>query len=287
MIRLGGMPWALAWAYHIKVLYWIAQGDLLAADTAAQEAGQLPQFTELPVRVVSRIYALKVLIWVRLGRLAEAEQVLRKRGIWADSQIRYPYHPEYQSLAALLIAKGDLRTAETVLESLVNWAEATKQYRTLICARVLQSLAWAGQNDMQEALQCLGLALDLAEPEGSCLAILEVGQAVIPLLYEAVQKGIHPEFATRLVEVFKETNPNPWERSGTQKGPSDLLTPLRPREIEVLRLVADGQTNKEIALALHISLRTVKFHMTCIMTKLGVDNRMQAVTKAKILGIVQ
>jgi DNA-binding NarL/FixJ family response regulator len=106
-------------------------------------------------------------------------------------------------------------------------------------------------------------------------------------LYEAVQKGIHPEYATRLVAAFKETNPNPWEISDPQKRQSDVLTSLRPREIEVLKQVADGQTNKEIAKELHISLRTVKFHMTCILTKLGVENRMQAVTKAKILGIVQ
>ena len=66
---------------------------------------------------------------------------------------------------------------------------------------------------MQKALQSLALAMDLAEPEGYFLAILEVGRPVIPLLYEAVQKGIHPEFATRLLEGFKETQPNPLETS--------------------------------------------------------------------------
>ena len=73
----------------------------------------------------------------------------------------------------------------------------------------------------------------------------------------------------------------------TQKRQPEILTPLRAREIEVLKLVADGHTNKEIALKLHISLRTVKFHMTSILTKLGVDNRMQAVAKAKMLGIIR
>jgi LuxR family maltose regulon positive regulatory protein len=104
-------------------------------------------------------------------------------------------------------------------------------------------------------------------------------------LYEAVQKGIHPEYASRLLEGLKETRPNPLEKTETQKQQPGILTPLRRREIEVLKLVADGQTNKEIAYKLHISLRTVKFHMTCIFTKLGVDGRLQAVAKAKILGI--
>jgi LuxR family maltose regulon positive regulatory protein len=287
LIRRGGVPWALAWADHMKMFYLIAQGDLLAADTAIQEADQLPQLKELPERVVSGISALKVLVWVRLGKLDEAEQHLKKRGIWTGSKIRYPYQREYQSLAALLIAKGDLVNAEPLIESMIDWAEATKQYRVLICARVLQSLACAAQKDLKKALQSLGLAMDLAEPEGYTQAILEVGRPIIPLLYEAVQKGVHPGFATRLIEGFKETGLNPLVTTSTQKRHPDILNPLRVREIEVLKLVADGQTNKEIANKLHISLRTVKFHMTSIFSKLGVDSRLQAVAKAKSLGILQ
>jgi LuxR family maltose regulon positive regulatory protein len=287
LIRRGGVPWALAWGYHMKIFFLIAQGDLMAAEAATQEADQLPQFTELPARVVSGISALKVLVWVRLGKFEEAEKHLKKRGIWTGSQIRYPLHREYQSLAALLIAKGDLGDAESILESMTEWAEETKQHRTLICARVLQSLAYAARSEMQKALTFLSRAMDLAEPEGYYQAILEVGQPVIPLLYAAVQKGIHPDFATRLIEGFKENRPSPVEMLDTQKPVPDVLIPLRMREIEVLKLVADGQTNKEIAQGLHISLRTVKFHMTSILTKLGVDNRLQAVTKAKMLGIIQ
>ncbi len=287
LIRRGGDPSVQAWADYINIFYWIARGDLPAAAASAQEAVRLPQFSELPARVASGISALQALIWVRQGRLDEAEQFLKKRGIRAGGAVRYPFHREYLSLAALLIAKGDLHAAESLLESMIGWAEATKQYRTLICARVLQSLAYAELKNTQKALHSLALALDMAEPEGYFQAILEVGRPVLPLLYAAVQKGVHAEFATRLLDVFKETRPDLMEKSDTQKRQPDNLTPLRPREVEVLKLVADGQTNKEIAQELQISLRTVKFHMTCILTKLGVDNRLQAVAKAKILGIVQ
>jgi LuxR family maltose regulon positive regulatory protein len=285
LARSGGVAWVLAWAYYVKMRYLIAQGDLLAADTAAREADQLPQISELPLWVVSGISALKLLIWVRLGKLDEAEQYLKKRGIWTESKIRYSYQREYLSLAALLIAKGDFKSAGALLDSITEWAEATKQYRTLICAWTLHSMAFAAQKEMQKALQSLAFTMELAEPEGYLLTILELGEGIAPLIYEAVQKGIHPEFASRLLEAFKETHPNPLVRSDKQKKQPDLLIPLREREIEVLKLVADGQTNKEIANKLHISLRTVKFHMTCIFTKLGVDSRLQAVAKAKILGI--
>jgi LuxR family maltose regulon positive regulatory protein len=151
---------------------------------------------------------------------------------------------------------------------------------------VLYSMAHAAQNEMRKALQSLAFAMGLAEPEGYLLTILELGEGIAPLLYEAVQKGIHAEYASRLLGKLKETRPTPLVRPDSQKKQTEFLTPLRPREIEVLKLVADGQTNKEIANKLHISLRTVKFHMTSIFTKLEVDNRMHAVEKAKMLGIL-
>jgi LuxR family maltose regulon positive regulatory protein len=287
LIRSGGVPWALAWAYHMKIFYLIAQGDLMAAEATVREADQILQLSELPARVVSGISALKTLVWIRLGKLDEAEHHLKKRGIWIDSPIRYPFHREYQSLITLLIAKDDLASTEGLLENLVTWAETAKQFRSLIGARVLQALVYSGRRDMGRALQYLSMAMDLAKPEGYLQAILEVGRPIIPLLYAANQKGMHPGFTTRLLEGFIEINPDQWATPHEQNRQPEILAALRPREIEVLRLVAEGQTNKEIALKLSISLRTVKFHMTSILTKLGVDNRMQAVTKAKSLGIIQ
>jgi DNA-binding NarL/FixJ family response regulator len=61
---------------------------------------------------------------------------------------------------------------------------------------------------------------------------------------------------------------------------------LSPREREVLRLVAAGKSNKEIAAALHVTERTVKFHVTSIFNKLGAENRAQAVAIAHERGLV-
>jgi len=61
---------------------------------------------------------------------------------------------------------------------------------------------------------------------------------------------------------------------------------LSAREREVLALLADGKSNKEIAAALKITERTVKFHVTAIFNKLGAENRAQAVTIAHQRGLV-
>lgn len=65
-----------------------------------------------------------------------------------------------------------------------------------------------------------------------------------------------------------------------------LPDPLSPREIEIIRLVATGASNKEIAEKLVISEGTVKNHLSSILSKLSVRDRMQAVLKAKELGII-
>jgi DNA-binding NarL/FixJ family response regulator len=70
-------------------------------------------------------------------------------------------------------------------------------------------------------------------------------------------------------------------------GAPALPESLTERELEVLRLLAKGRQNKEIASELVISERTVKFHVSAILAKLAVGNRTEAVSKAAQLGLVE
>jgi LuxR family maltose regulon positive regulatory protein len=65
-----------------------------------------------------------------------------------------------------------------------------------------------------------------------------------------------------------------------------LVEPLSPRELEVLRLLADGRSNQAIAAELVISLDTVKRHLSHLFSKLEVANRTQAVARARELGLL-
>ena len=65
-----------------------------------------------------------------------------------------------------------------------------------------------------------------------------------------------------------------------------LVEPLSERELEVLHLLAQGDSNQEIAEVLVIALDTVKRHVTHIFEKLGVHNRVQAVARARALGLL-
>lgn len=90
-----------------------------------------------------------------------------------------------------------------------------------------------------------------------------------------------------LLEIEETQGATPQRNSlPTQMGNQPLLDPLSQREIEVLSHIAGGLQNREIADRLVVSLNTIKTHINNIYSKLGITNRVQAVTRAQELGII-
>ncbi|MBI4491703.1 MAG: response regulator transcription factor [Chloroflexi bacterium] len=126
------------------------------------------------------------------------------------------------------------------------------------------------------------LAPVLAECErhGTPGWILKEGAIVVPLLRLAVERGLRSTFATSLLALL-----------GASGAPRPVRVPdtgatLTPREVEVLRSIAAGASNLDIAAQLVISERTVKTHVTSILGKLGVSSRTQAAARARELRLV-
>ncbi|MFC2047077.1 response regulator [Chloroflexota bacterium] len=117
-----------------------------------------------------------------------------------------------------------------------------------------------------------GYLLKNTEPEELIHAIFHIAQGGVM---------VSPLMASKLLAEFKEPVPKA-EREATQE--SDVL--LSPREGEVLQLVAQGATNKEIGDSLFISENTVKTHLRNIMEKLHLANRSQAAAYAVKMGLV-
>jgi len=104
-------------------------------------------------------------------------------------------------------------------------------------------------------------------------------------LFEAIRAAargesfLQPSVAAKVVAEFTRLA----EQSPAR--PEPLPEPLSDREREVLRLIANGYSNREIAAQLYIAEGTVKNHITNILNKLGVSDRTQAALKARELGI--
>ncbi|UCC52862.1 MAG: hypothetical protein JSV68_02630, partial [Anaerolineaceae bacterium] len=137
-----------------------------------------------------------------------------------------------------------------------------------------------------EALNKLEQALILAEPGGFIRVFVDEGPLMAGLLYEALSRGIAPEYVRRLLAAFPDEGYEQAKPPQSHAPESDLIEPLSERELEVLQLIAQGLTNREIGERLFLSLNTVKAHTRNIYGKLDIHNRTQAVSRARALGIL-
>jgi LuxR family maltose regulon positive regulatory protein len=103
------------------------------------------------------------------------------------------------------------------------------------------------------------------------------------LLHQAAAGESMPDYAARLFAAFEKATV---DEVKAELPPSSLVEPLTAREQELLLLVAEGLSNREIAAELFIALGTVKSHIHNIYGKLNAQNRVQAVARARELGLL-
>ena len=266
-------------------------GDLDSALDLLDEAERL--YIRTPLPDVRPIAALKTRIWVAQGRLAEALGWARERDISVDDDLSYLREFEHITLARVLIAQyksdlvdGSINDAMGLVERLLQAAEEGKRTGSVIEILVLQALAHEAQGNIPPALVSLERALTLAEPEGYVRLFVDEGPPMAHLLYEALSRGVAPDYARRLLAAFPIAEPEQTDPSEPLAPESELVEPLSEREIEVLQLVAEGLTNQEVGTRLFLSLNTVKAHTRNIYGKLGVHSRTQAVARARALGVL-
>ena len=104
------------------------------------------------------------------------------------------------------------------------------------------------------------------------------------LLSQAASRRLMPDYTAELLAAFDDAAKD--EQRKTELLPSSLVEPLSERELEVLQLIAQGLSNREIGERLFLALNTVKGHNSRIYAKLGVRNRTQAINKARALSIL-
>ena len=112
------------------------------------------------------------------------------------------------------------------------------------------------------------------------------GPPMAHLLYEALAHEISPAYVRQLLAAFPTPEPQAVEISPAPDLDATWVEPLSERELEVLKLIAEGLKNQEISDRLYLSQNTVKAHNRNIFGKLGVNSRMQAVVKARDLGLL-
>jgi LuxR family maltose regulon positive regulatory protein len=225
-------------------------------------------------------YAL-VRLWIALGNLEKASQIVQESGITSHDEIPFLREPEFLALLRLLLTQGDYDASLALSKRLLQKAETGKRMGRVIEVLVLLALIFQGRKETEQALAVLKRALSLAKPERYIRTFVDEGEPMAKLLHLARSQQIETEYVSALLSVFEKT-------TGTTQPPPKLLTePLTTREVEVLKLIAAGCSNQDIAGQLVISIPTVKRHISNIYTKLGVKSRTQAVAIGKELKIFE
>ena len=183
--------------------------------------------------------------------------------------------------ARVYMAQGQSTAALEVLKAYGQEMEARDWRDERLKVMVLQAVAYQKQGDLDRALAVLGEALTRAAPERYVRTFIDEGEPMAALLSEASSRGVMPDYTQELLAAF-EAKANPAPAPSSQP----LIEPLSERELEILALVAQGLTNREISQRLYITLSTVKGHNGNIFGKLQVKRRTEAVARARELGLI-
>jgi LuxR family maltose regulon positive regulatory protein len=202
----------------------------------------------------------------------------------------YFYAPQL-TLPKILLAQdtpASREQAAAALSRLHAFVTATHNTRFTIEVLALQALLYAAQGDEPTALARLQQAVALAKPGGFIRLFVDLGPRLASLLARLRQTGVFPDYTGQILEAFDESTPAaPHPKTATTPmSHPELIEPLSEREREILALLAQRLTDKEIAQALVISPLTVKRHAATIYHKLQVKGRREAVAKAIRLGLL-
>ncbi|KRE55879.1 LuxR C-terminal-related transcriptional regulator [Paenibacillus sp. Soil750] len=264
----------------------------IAASRVQQAEGNPKQASELLVQVkakidspdydlfIAKVEAEQAYLYLRQGALQGALDWLRGCGLEHADEVAMSDLAEYLVLSRVLAASGRLEEALYLLERLYLLVDRDDLLRERVKVLIVHSATlWlAGQSET--GLAQLEIALLLAEPQGYIRSFVDEGSVMLEMLTVSLnvqQANQHsPVSAGYIKQLLRALNVTSEDNSAHKEA-------LTRQEIRVLRLIADGLSNSEIALLLNVKSETVKSHIKNVYSKLGIKNRVQAVQCARQL----
>lgn len=272
-----GISQGISWAQYVLALTHLANGKLDKMQQLTHEGFQHASRTGTEKIHGAWFTALEAQASLQSGDIDAALLWAEKTGYSPqDNPHHWVEHP-YFTYTRLLLAQDRLQDARTLLNTMETNAQQGNRLRKLITINLLQATADYAGGDEQQAITRLESAVNLAAAQDYRRAIRDEGPTILSLLPRV--RHIAPNFVDQLLGTSQPERIPP---AITEP----LIDPLTPRELEVLRLVARGLSNREIADALFVTLGTVKKHLNNIFSKLDVKNRTQAVARGVELNLL-
>ena len=290
--RQAANPSYVAYAGFILAYIYLEQENEAAADRLLDLIGAHCRENN-HTTVLSIIQAFEAEFALRRGDTQKAWHIAQH----ADFDVREPmwflYTPQLTPIKCLL----DRGTHDSLREAhnrLIQWEERMRRInRKSVRIEILALLALVCHKlkDETAALQNLQTALDLAESGSWIRTFVDLGMPMMDLLNCHIQHQTGQTYAQHVLKACQAEHSKKasLELDATTKPRISENTPytvLTRREIDILPLLAEGLSNKEIAARLYIAPVTVKTHLQNIYKKLNAKNRIEALKKSRKIGII-
>jgi LuxR family maltose regulon positive regulatory protein len=269
----------VVWGRLILARVHLACGELAAARQVTREGQQYVADRDIYEGKAQAFAAVEAQASLLEGDLSAAARWAQAAGF---SPADTPHHwdePQYFAYVRVLLAQGRLEDAKQLLDTMERSARQGERLRKLITIYLLQAVAHRAAGETEQAMALVEKALDLAAPEDYRRAFLDEGPAIVDLLPRV--RHLAPGFVSHVLEAAPAKDGGPPVPQAQA-----LIEPLSERELEILRLIAAGRSNPEIAELLYLSLNTVKWHAKNLYGKLHVGSRIEAVARAQELELL-
>jgi LuxR family maltose regulon positive regulatory protein len=278
--RVGPQMTALRQAFVALAAVMQARGETEQALDCLRQADHFtrPHYRD---QMGAETAAYRARLALAQGQLEAAVDWARTNGLTPDDDIRAGQERPYLILAQTLYAQGQLDDALRLLARLRRVSEISGEWRTLVESLALEALAFHTDSNTSLAGHSLRQALELAEPEGAIRIFVDLGAPMADLLAHVTRRRMRgAAFVRRALAAFGD-----WKLAG-QHQPQHLDQALTKRELEVLRLLAVGCSNRDIAARLVLAENTVKSYTKRLYAKLDVSSRTQAIARSRELNLL-
>jgi LuxR family maltose regulon positive regulatory protein len=288
-----------------------AMGHDSAAREIAEQADKLGERPDAHSHFVAQARLERVHLHLMEEEVQPAAQWARSSGLKPDDPPNTWREAEYLMLARVLVATGKADDALPLIEALMRLAEVSGRQGDLLSLLIVKTIAYQQSQRGAEARLTLERALELGEGGSYVRSLVDGGEPVRSLLsaiYQSLKRGqagnrFSRDYVERLLLAVRKGDAQAVRaevqvgegtaqasaasvNSPSANAPAELVEPFSERELEVIKLIAAGRSNQEIADQLFVALSTVKWHVNNIYGKLNVKSRTQAAKRARQLGLL-
>ncbi len=271
---------------HVLMVYSLAlygRADLAGVKKMINEADNILKQNIVFPSTMSIYISMKGFMLVEQNELEKADHFFKENGLEYDKEIPYSHEHAYIDYARLLIIEMKFREAEIILSKLLKMALAANRIERIIETKVIYAILNKATGEKEKAIKNLIEALEDAACENIIMSFVLFYSGISDLLKELykIQAAGKTKIPKELIDKLKLAieKREKFMKNNSGSGFSN-------RELDTLKLIAEDLSNQEIAHKLFVSLNTVKTHIKNILMKLDADSRIQAVSKAKVLGII-